>query len=412
MKPVLLNTYDWGGAGIATRRLLNGLKDIGVDAKMLVQHKRSDHEDVIGPEGLLRRAYSAFRILSDPLPTKLYNDIEGNFSIGWLPDDINRQIGKLNPDIIHLNWVGEGFFNVKSIGDMSAPIVWRLPDMWAFTGGCHYSGDCTRYEQTCGACPRLGSTRDRDLTRWTFNRKAESWEDQDMTVVATSTWLAEAARNSSLFSNRRIEIIPNALDTSIFRPTDTAKGRELFDISTDKQTVLFGAQFATSDPRKGFDLLENALQWLYDRQPDRNIELVVFGGSEPEEGPDFGYPVRYLGYLQNDRDLAKLYSAADVMVVPSRYEGFGQTASEALACGTPVVAFDATGPSDIIDHQETGYLAEPYDPKELAEGIEWVLADGNRRANLSQEARVRASDRYNLTTVAGQYVDLYEDILS
>lgn len=411
MKPVLLNTYDWGGAGIATHRILNGLRELGIDAKMLVQHKRGDNPNVIGPDGIIRRAYSAFRIASDPLPTKLYGEVEGNFSFGWMPDDINRQLSKLDPDIIHLNWVGEGFFNVKSIGDMTSPIVWRLPDMWAFTGGCHYSGDCTRYEQTCGACPRLGSEREYDVTRWTLRRKANSWENQDITVVATSSWLAEAARRSTLLGDRRIDVIPNALDTTVFRPVDHDKARESFNLPSNKEIVLFGAQHATSDPRKGFDLLQEALAHLYDRQPDRDIVLVVFGGTEPDEAPDFGYPVRYVGYLHEDQNLACLYSAADVMVVPSRFEGFGQTASESLACGTPVVAFNATGPSDIIDHRETGYLVEPYDSDGIADGIEWILADDDRRNELVQEGRKRAQDRYALETVAGQYVELYRDIL-
>lgn len=411
MKPVLLNTYDWGGAGIATRRILDALRGIGLEAKMLVQHQRSNHPHVIGPEGYLRRAYSAGRIVTDSWPTKLYRHREGNFSINWLPGDINRQLRPLDPDIIHLNWVGEGFFSVKSIANIAAPIVWRLPDMWAFTGGCHYSDGCRKFEERCGACPKLGSNRDFDLTRWTWKRKANSWSNADITVVAPSTWLKESARQSSLFADNRIDVIPNALDTEQFAPVDSRLGREYFDLPENKRIVLFGAQFATSDPRKGFNLLYEALRTLHTRRTKELIQLVVFGGSEPDDAPDFGFPTRYLGYIQETERLPRLYSAADVMVVPSRYEGFGQTVSEALACGTPVVAFDATGPSDIIDHEETGYLAEPYDPADLASGIEWILSDESRQAELGHVGRERAVERYSMETVAKQYRDLYAELL-
>lgn len=412
MKPVLLNTYDWGGAGIATRRILDGLRKIGVDATMLVQHSRSDDPKVVGPESHLRRAYSVGRIATDSLPSWLYREREGNFSFNWLPDDINRQLQKLNPDIVHLNWIGEGFFRVKSIGEMPAPVVWRLPDMWAFTGGCHYSGDCNKYKDRCGACPRLGSNRERDVSRWTWKRKAESWREKEITIVAPSTWLAEVAGESSLFSDRRIEVIPNALDTSVFQPVEATEIYDRFNLDSEKKIVLFGAQFATSDPRKGFDLVQESLIDLSERHINDDVQLVVFGGSEPNEEIGLPIPVTYVGYIQDNEDLVKLYSAADVMVVPSRYEGFGQTVSEALACATPVVAFDASGPRDIVDHQESGYLAEPYDSSDLANGIAWVLEDEARRKRLGENGRDRATNRYSDTRVAEQYRELYSDLIN
>jgi glycosyltransferase involved in cell wall biosynthesis len=136
----------------------------------------------------------------------------------------------------------------------------------------------------------------------------------------------------------------------------------------------------------------------------------VFGASEPTDPPDFGFPTHYVGYLHDDPSLVFLYSAADVMVVPSRYEGFGQTVSEALACATPVVAFDATGPKDIVDHRETGWLAEPYEVSGLARGIEWLLETADREA-LGTEARERAIDRYEQERVANAYLELYESVV-
>jgi glycosyltransferase involved in cell wall biosynthesis len=184
-------------------------------------------------------------------------------------------------------------------------------------------------------------------------------------------------------------------------------GREFLHLPEDKRLVLFGAVDPMGDYRKGADLLQEALQSLSGELED--VELVVFGATEPADPPDFGFPTHYVGYLHDDPSLVLLYSAADVMVVPSRYEGFGQTVSESLACGTPVVAFDATGPSDIVDHKETGWLAEAYEAEELAVGTEWVLETADREA-VGDVARARAVSSYLQSTVAKTYAELYDDI--
>jgi glycosyltransferase involved in cell wall biosynthesis len=122
-------------------------------------------------------------------------------------------------------------------------------------------------------------------------------------------------------------------------------------------------------------------------------------------------PIKELGYLE-DEPLRALYSVVDVMVVPSRIESFGQIISESLASGTPVVAFDATGPRDIIDHKETGYLATPYDPKDLAKGIKWVITDPSRNERLGRQAREAAEQRFAIERVTDQHRELYQDILA
>lgn len=410
MKVVLLNTYDFGGAATATSRIHRGLQHVGVDSQMLVQIKRGDNPTIVGPESTVRRIYSMGRVVTDSLPLRLHGGADGAFSVNWLPDDVPRQIDSFDPDIVHLNWVGDGFMSPESVARLDRPVVWRLPDMWPLTGGCHYADGCERYTDSCGCCPKLDSATPWDISRLTWHRKSRAFGDADITVVGPSTWVADRARDSSLLGDRRVEVIPNGLDTDVYRPRDYSLGREIFDLPTNARIVLFGAQ-SPDDPRKGGDLLEVALNRISEKDADEEVVQVVFGTSRPEEAPDTGLDTRYTGYLHDDQSLALLYSTADVMVVPSRYEGFGQTASEALACGTPVVAFDATGPSDIVDHKETGYLAEPYDAVDLAAGIKWVLADEERRTQLGNAARDKAVEVYDIGKVARQYRDLYEEVI-
>lgn len=409
MRIALLNAYDSGGAGTATKRIHRGLRQIDVDSTILVDHKDGDEPHVVGPESTLRTGFSMARPLIDRAPLQLYGGSKGVFSPNWLPDDVNRRLDRLDPDVVHLNWVGGGFLSPGSVADIDQPIVWRFPDMWPMTGGCHYARDCEGYTKSCGQCPELGSSLPWDMSRITMARKQRAFPDADITVAAPSTWLAECARESTLFGDRRIEVIPNGLDTEMFRPWDREIARSIFNLDQDETVILFGSVGATSDPRKGFDLLTAALDQLQDISD--NHRLVIFGASEPADGDDLSHPTTYTGYLNDEQSLALLYAAADVMVVPSRYEGFGQTVSEAMACGTPVVAFDATGPSDTIHHRDTGYLAEPYEPADLAEGIRWVLADEERLASLGRTGRKKAEREFALEVAAERYLELYDAIV-
>jgi glycosyltransferase involved in cell wall biosynthesis len=207
--------------------------------------------------------------------------------------------------------------------------------------------------------------------------------------------------------NRRHINLPNPIDTTIFKPFDKEKARELWNLSKDKKLVLFGAIGATSDPRKGFGELREAMLKLGKNDA---IEFVVFGSNKPKNTPNFEFKVHYMGALADDVSLVTLYSAVDVMVVPSRQEAFGQTASEAMACGTPVVAFRHTGLLDIVDHKVNGYLANPFDTTDLADGIKWVI--DKKYDELGINAREKVVREFNSVVVAKKYIKLYEEVLS
>ncbi len=413
MKVLHLNTFDsGGGAARAAFRLNRGLQGIGVESRMLVQFKFSDATDVIGPQTSFEKVIHNVRPHMDALPVRLYpNRPVLNFSPALLPDNLTAKVTDFTMDIIHLHWVGGGFLRLETLKRFNKPLVWTLHDSWAFTGGCHIPFECTRYRQVCGACPILGSKREWDLSRWVFQRKKKAWQGLNLAVVAPSRWLADCAGSSSLFYNVRVEVIPNGLDLNRFKPVDKNLARELFSLPHDKKLILFGAVDATGNKNKGFNLLLSTLRALSKNIQTNRCELIVFGSPEPADMPDFGLKSQYLGRLYDEISLVLLYSAADVIVVPSIQEAFGQTASEAMACGTPVVSFETTGLVDIVDHKRTGYLARPFEPDDLAKGIAWVLEDDRRRHVLSQQARQKVEKEFDLTSVAKRYVDLYNDIL-
>jgi glycosyltransferase involved in cell wall biosynthesis len=413
MKLVILNTADIeGGAARCAERLHRGLRSLGADSTYLVQSKFGTDEDVLTPPSRIGSLSAAVRPRLDRAPLQLYRKrARGYFSTGLMTRFDASAVNALGPDVINLHYVAEGFVPIRALEAFAKPIVWTLHDSWAFTGGCHLPGDCTRYRESCGACPILGSGRSADLSRLIWRTKEASWRDLDMTIVTDSTWLAGCVRESSLFKGRRVEAINPGLSLTRFRPIDRSTARSLLSLPTDRRLILFGAMHGTSDPNKGFQFLQPAIQALSRTDWQIRAELVVFGSSAPRTPPALGMKTHYVGRLHDDVSLSLLYSAADVMVVPSVRESFGQTASEAMACGTPVVAFGATGLLDILDHQRNGYLATPYDPEDLARGIAWVLSrdeEGSRA--LSRSARAKAESAFSIQDMARKYLDLFRDI--
>lgn len=415
MNILLLNTTDIkGGAARASYRLHQGLQSINAHAQMLVQTKHGDAQTVIGwsDESGTGRAISGSRLTLEQLPLKLYrNRIRSFYSLQWLPDNIASQVAQLKPDVINLHWVCSSYLQIETLAKLNKPLVWTLHDMWPFTGGCHYSGDCDRHVVSCGACPQLGSSKNWDLSRWVWQRKAKAWKNLNLTIVSPSSWLAKCSSSSSLFKNLRVEVIPNGLDTEKYRPIDRKVARELLRLPQDKQLVLFGSFKATSNQRKGFHLLQPALQELSQSGWQDRLELVIFGASRPENPLKLGFKAHYLGTLNDDLSLSLVYSAADVFVLPSVEDNLPNTVIEAISCGTPCVAFKIGGMPDTIEHQKNGYLAQPYKIEDLAQGIAWVLGNEERYQKLSYRAREKAEQEFALEIQARRYESLFNEIL-
>src|SRR5574341_469578 len=322
MKVLFLNTFDIeGGAARAAFRLMKGVRSKGIQAQMLVQKRISNDNVVIGPRTRTGKAVGLIRSHMDSLCTKLYpNRKKIIFSPAILPDNLPLRVADLQPDIIHLHWVAGGFLRIETLKRFNMPLIWTLHDSWAFTGGCHIPFDCKRYLQSCGKCPTLGSLRECDLSRWIWQRKKKAWKSLNLTIVTPSHWLANCAKSSSLFSDVRVEVIPNGLNLQTYKPIDKHVARELLSLPQGKKLILFGGVNSTSDWNKGFHLLVPALQNLVEKGWYERIALVIFGSSEPADIPDFGLVTKYLGRLYDEVSIALLYAEVDVLVLPSIQE--------------------------------------------------------------------------------------------
>lgn len=398
------------GATIAGYRIHSGLRARGVNSKMLVMFNSTEGRNFDDDAIYIARPAPGenYGLRNDMKPLKRYPE-SGWYATGTAGIDISGYIEKFDPRIVQLHFINFGYLTIEDIGRIDRKVVWRLPDCWPFTGGCCYNGACRKYVDECGDCPQLHSDDRYDMSHHIWMRKERAFRNMDMTIVVPTPWMEKLARESSLFRDRDIVVIPNGLDPDDYYPVDKAMAREALGIPAGKKVVLYGAAGAVTDKRKGFDILREALQKL---APVHKEEwyVVIFGASEQELGLDM--PVKFLGYVRDHYMLQLAYSAADVMVVPSREEAFGQTVIEAMACSCPVVSFLETGPAGIVDHERNGYLARFCDPDDLAAGIEWVLSDEDLAARLGRNARRKVETTYDIKIVAEQYERLYERILN
>lgn len=410
MKVLLLSSSDMGGgAARSTYRLHQGLQSINVDSQMLVQSKIGDDFRVTR----LKKRLGKLRPIIDALPLQFYRQRDPTvFSTQWLPNSLKTNITQFGPEVINLHWICDGFLSIDNIGKLKQPLVWTLHDMWAFTGGCHYSYDCDRYLYSCGACPQLHSKNEWDLSRWILQRKSKSWQWRNLSIVTPSNWLAQCAKASSLLTNLPIRVIPNGLDLEVYKPIEKLLARRLLNLPQNIKLILFGAISATSDKRKGFHLLQPALQRLGQTQWQYQLEIVIMGASQPASPLEMGFKTHYLGKLSDDVALNLAYSAADVFVAPSTQDNLPNTVLEAIACGLPVVAFNIGGMSDMIEHLSNGYLAKPFDTEDLAQGINWVLTHNDLLEKLSHRAREKAEQEFSQQLQAKRYLSLFEELTS
>lgn len=416
MKILILNTSDKsGGAAIACYRLFCGLKNSKKDnVKLLVKNKISDDVDALTESSLTKKILSQIKSVLDELLVKF---IKTENKILHSPAVFSSldfdKIKEFDPDVIYLHWICGGFVSVrdlKKISQMNKPIVWTLHDMWAFCGAEHYARDTKRYIEGYNKKNRPKFEKGFDLNKWTWKRKKRDWEKIDLNIVTPSKWLADCVKESYLFKNKRIEVIPNGIDTSIFKPIEKEMAREILNLPQDKKLILFGAMNAVKDPRKGFDFAKEAIKKLSQKEENKNIELVVFGASRPEKEVDFGFNVNYLGKINDETILALTYSAVDVFVTPSLEDNLPNTIMESLSCGNPCVGFNIGGIPDMIDHKKNGYLAEYKSVDDLTRGIEWVL-ENSYYGKLCQNAREKVVKNFDLKVITGKYKNLYEKIL-
>lgn len=418
MKIVHLSTSDVkGGAARAAYRVHSGLSRLGHESSMVVQNRSSADPSVSAYQpsrqivDRLRRRLRIRKIKKDyeryrltlSCDLELFSDDRSAYTAEFI-----RQLPRC--ELINLHWVS-GFLDCESFLSTvpkHTPVVWRLADMNVLTGGCHYDLGCGRYLTSCQACPQLGSSEPQDLSAAIFERKLiafRSVPQERLHIVATSRWMEEQIQASPLLGRFGVTRIPNMIDTEVFSPRDRDLSRDILGLPRDAGVVLFVAD-NTQNKRKGLHLLAEALDNL--NVPENTILLSVGYGTVK-----LSSKLRHhsLGAITQDRWLSVVYSAADVYVIPSIQEAFGQTVIESMACGTPVVGFAVGGIADSIRDGLTGVLVPPFDVSRMGAAITDLLTDRQKRAAMSEHCRRIAVSEYAMDVLAQRYEELYKTLL-
>ena len=419
MKVVHLNASNiGGGSGRAASRIHLALKKAGVNSELFVLNKFRDDLDVkTVTDTWIQKFLKKVRPRYERRILNLYGSNDKKlFSIASKGINVAKERVIRDSDIINLHWINKNFLSLKSLkqlGKLNKPIVWTLHDMWAFTGGCHYSNDCKRYEEICGKCPILGSENLKDLSWKLLSQKLKYFKGLNLTIVSPSNWLAYCVKKSSLFSKNRTEVIPYSVDTIIFKPINRTMARKILNLPARKLLILFVVSPGASIERKGINsfiesllIAENNFPWV-----SKNLEVIILGASHSEKIHNIPFKTHFLGTMHDDFAINLCYNSADLYALTSLSDNLPNTVIESLSCGTPVVGFNVGGVPDMIQHKKNGYIASYGSAEDITRGIKWVLEDKKRLKKLSEKARENVLKNYTYEIIGKKYLDLYESLL-
>ena len=395
-----------GGSGRSAYRLHTGLKRMGVRSRMLVSWKATDDPDV----GLMNGGWVG-RL--DKLCGRVVDFASLQYLFYTSSYLLPYRTWFREADVIQLFNTHGGYFSHTALAAISRrrPVVWRLSDMWPMTGHCSYSYECERWKTGCGSCPHLSEyprlRMDTTALLWRIKRRV--YANCRLTIVVPSKWIHRLASESPLLNRFPIHLIPNGIDLEVFRPTPKKSARERVGIDPNSRVVLFSAGSILLH-RKGASFLKEALKQLA-QQGMQNVIVFIVGEDTDKWNSDISFPVKALGFVHDDQELAQVYSAADLFVLPTLAENFPNGILESMACGTPVVSFNVGGVPEAVRHMETGYLAAYQDAGDMAQGIQLLLGDPDLRLRMSRRCREVAEREYSLDLQSRRFLTLYRDLL-
>jgi glycosyltransferase involved in cell wall biosynthesis len=397
-----------GGANIAGLRLHQALRKRGLDSRFF--HGSGDSNDPSLIPVFQNRSFFWRNIAALAVSWRSRKEAPGGFvtSPRWIRKTPIEATGKV-PRLVNLHWVARWLDLPSFFSSLprELPVVWTLHDLIPITGGCHYPGECAGFTHTCGNCPQQKWPHRHDATHKFFHVKAHWYKRINLHFVGNSEWTTSQIRRSGLAQYAKsIQTIHYGLDVEEYKPVDKLCARRALGIPDDRFVVGF-ACMDFSEKRKGAALLLEALKIL----SAQNILLLAFGtGKWPSVGE---IETMQLGTLNTAQLQCLFYSALDVFAMPSRAETFGNTALEAMACETPVIAYAAGGLTDVVVDRETGLLEpEIGSVSGLAHMLQWMRQHPAERQAMGVDARRHVIAHFTDHLMARRYSDLYQELLS
>ena len=402
-----INYYDnMGGSGRSAYKIHTGIQSLGCQSKMLVRKKVTDNDDVdLIRRGIVRVADKVAHTVTEAVGLQYV----------YLPSSwhLRRHAWYRQADVIQLYNTHSNLFSHSALPRISREkkVVWRLSDMWPMTGHCAYNGSCDKWMTGCRGCPDLAAYPPLkwDTAGLLWKYKKRLYDRSNVHVVAPSQWILDVSDRSPLFAEFSKSLIRNGVDCEMFQPQAKQQCREDLGIPQGKKAILFLAH-AVTEARKGGEFFVEAIQRMCQDNAGDFVVLLV-GVAALDWQVDLPCQVWRHDLIEDDRQLARVYNAADVIVHPATDENLPNSVLEAMACGVPAVGFDVGGVGEPIEHHVTGALAEVRSSEQLAEGIRWVLDCDQRWRHLSNRCRRRIEDEYSLAGQARSFDQLYRELV-
>lgn len=321
------------------------------------------------------------------------NSSRSTFTIGFFGFDITKLKAYKEADVIHIHWLSQGFIKIKSLSKINKPVIWTMRDMWPFTGGSHYTMDFKKYENGC-------------VSKIIQNYKKKNY-NKNFKFIAISDWLKKEAKKSDILKNFDIKRIYNNINLKDFDLIKQEEARSILNIKTQKKIIIYGAQNPQSK-RKGWNIFVDTLTKL----DKTKYFILIFGNFWSHKILDeVGIEYKVTGFINDNKILNAIYCSGDFFVASSIQEAFGKTWAEAMACEIPVICFDNTCASEIIDHKINGYVVKNFDANELKDGIEWISHEIEKENYKKSKTRVKVME-FDSKFIAKKYIDLYKNTLS
>lgn len=400
MRSVSINSYNNGSTGTIMLQIAEMVRKTGGKAVVCYPKSRSNAskkktEDLLIGNRISRNIHVRLAQLTG---------LNGMFSV-FSTLNFLRKVDKWQPDIIHLHNLHNCYINLpllfRYIKRKRIPTVWTLHDCWAITGKCPCFTmiKCGRWQSGCYHCQQVksypASFVDQSRLMWKLKKK---WFTgvPNMTIITPSQWLSDLVEKSYL-KEYQVRVINNGIDLTVFHPTDS-DFRIRYGISPDKP-ILLGVAFDWGK-RKGLDVFFKLAEDLGDA-----YQIVLVGTNEHVDAK-LPRNIISIHRTQNQRELAEIYSAADVFVNPTREEVLGMVNIEALACGTPVITFETGGSPECID-ETCGMVVSCDDIPALEKAIKHVVLD----KPFSKEACRRCAEQFDMNDKYYEYIDLYQSMM-
>ncbi len=309
-------------------------------------------------------------------------------------------------DVIHLHWVARfiSLENIAFLSNLNKPVIMTIRDMYPLTGGCHYFHGCEEWKRDCNNCHQLFDDIN-NISSQTLEYKKNNYNFENITI----TCLSEHTKNiisKSIYKNCQTKVIPNSIELDVFKPDHKREKREKLNISHNKKIIGFVPSF-NSDV-KGFKEAIEVLNNLTKNSKLGNdiVVLIIGNGSVAEKL--INAECYNVGYISDNIELAKYYSAMDVLLLPSLEETFSNTTAESIACGTPVAGFATGAIGDLAIEGQTGKAVPVGNTSALESAVVEVLNSQYDR----HKVREFAVERLEMRFQARAYEDLYRELLT